>query len=66
MMDFTGILDAAIRATGGNADASDYDVEDLERAKLALLATAKKIDEALRYLEIASFSMTAQKGDPND
>lgn len=55
-MDLNPILHAAIKATGGNPDADEYDAHDLERAKQVLLTVAKQIDKALGYVEIASFT----------
>lgn len=59
-MDLTPILHAAIRATGGNPDATTYDANDLERAQQALRMVDARIDKALGYTEVTSITLTGE------
>lgn len=57
-MDLTPILHAAIRATGGDPEAEEYDASDLERAQKGLRAVDAQISKALGYIEVASVTIT--------
>jgi hypothetical protein len=62
-MDLVPILNAAIKATGGNPNKDHVDVSDLERAQKALRYVDAHISKILGYTEIASVTLTHTPGD---
>lgn len=61
-MDLTPILHAAIRATGGDPEAEEFDAVDIERAQRALRAVDAQLDRALGYTHLATVSFTGEVG----